>query len=951
LAASRAALIVAVDTYEDPMLSRRPAGVEEAEALARVLGDPAIGDFDVQTLENAPAHVIRHRVEDFFSKRRSDDLLLLCFSCHGLADARGELYFAAIDTRPDLLPVSAVAAQFVNRCMIASRSRRVVLMLDCGYTGELEEWFGGSGRAVITASSATGSRPTQRSVLTSAVVEGLQTGQADLDGDGLIGLDELYQYAVDRVRADAPDQALAKWVSGLTPELSIARRKRPAALPAQLQHMVTHRLPSVRIATIGELRHLAHGRGDLRPAARRALEHLAQDDDSRVRFRAAEALEAPMPPEALPAAPTAPGPPEGPSWHSPHPDESWWLEEPASPAPDASPTAPPPSYAPPQPASGWPQPEPSWHSEDPPHTAPEPSLYWNTRFPANEHILDSAHPAYGQVRVGDTYLLSTVVEPEASAGGISAAVTDARELIGTGVVFELQGLGVTFAAVPKAEDFDAFVRSELLECTLSGTRPFSVWCRIERAGPLLIEARLVVRNNKILDQRIELTGQDPLAHQSSPRVRAPANRARPPMRIDAKAIAAAPPIEVRLTVNRTNEAYEMRCDRQGWTKHSTVAAQGVGAIESAVAQKRRQLVSLSRGYTPGPGGADFELADSDDVLLQFAQIGAALHESLLGRPDDESVDRSVRAIATAIAGFGRDASRRWDLQIVSAHVPIPWGILYDARYCHGAVAAGERGGGEGRRYPPFPRSASDVDPSCFWGQRFNIARSYETEEFLSEKLGNGDIRIQPVLNVSLGPEVVQRQQRLLEAMGVAPVAVDPVLNDPAAFLRWAEAGQEADLLYFFCHATTPEEFDSQGRWTGGQSMWEQSLLGVSVLGGPSGNGTISLAAIRDAWVRPRERRPLVFLNACTSAAGDPVFDTPFVHHFIGSWLARAFIGTDWEIPAEFADAFSRAVVDGLRSGLDVAMALKMATKAAFAVGNPFGLNYALHGRSDVRFAR
>ena len=44
------------------------------------------------------------------------------------------------------------------------------------------------------------------SVFTDAVITGLRTGDADLDGDGLITLDELYDYVFDRVRALNPRQ-------------------------------------------------------------------------------------------------------------------------------------------------------------------------------------------------------------------------------------------------------------------------------------------------------------------------------------------------------------------------------------------------------------------------------------------------------------------------------------------------------------------------------------------------------------------------------------------------------------------------------------------------------------------------------------------------------------------------------------------------------------------------
>jgi len=123
---------------------------------------------------------------------------------------------------------------------------------------------GGRGRAVITASSAmeyafegdeladaSGSTP---SVFTSALVHGLQTGDADLDQDGRVALDELYDYIYDKVRAATPNQTPGKWTFGMQGELVIARRARPvtapAPLPPELQEAADSLLASVRAAAV-----------------------------------------------------------------------------------------------------------------------------------------------------------------------------------------------------------------------------------------------------------------------------------------------------------------------------------------------------------------------------------------------------------------------------------------------------------------------------------------------------------------------------------------------------------------------------------------------------------------------------------------------------------------------------------------------------------------------------
>ena len=333
----RSALIVASDVYLDPGLSELRAPTADAAALAAVLGDPEIGGFEVRTLLNEPAHEVNEAVEDFLTDRSPDDLLLLHFSCHGIKDQGGDLYFAMTNTKLRLLGATAVAADFVNRRMTQSRSQRIVLFLDCCYAGafdrgmraratkvmDLEERFSGRGRAVITASGAVeyafeGGALTETgdpapSVFTTAMVRGLTTGEADRDQDGYVDLDELYDYVYDAVREVTPHQTPGKWTFGVQGDLVIARRggpvTEPSQLPADLQDSLASPLAGVRAGAVGELARLVDGRHQgLALAARQALADLTDDDSRSVAAAAAAALaSAPAPPQ--PDTPQAETPP------------------------------------------------------------------------------------------------------------------------------------------------------------------------------------------------------------------------------------------------------------------------------------------------------------------------------------------------------------------------------------------------------------------------------------------------------------------------------------------------------------------------------------------------------------------------------------------------------------------------------------------------------------------
>ena len=331
MSAARAALVVAVDHHDDAKLRRLKAPRQDAEALAGVLSDPAIGGFDVELAVNRPEAELRRRLSRFFAERGRDDLLLLHFSCHGVKNDSGSLYFAAPDTDTAHLDATAIPAEFVDRLMTQSRSRRVVLMLDCCYGGafsrgmarragdsaDVQEPLNGTGRVVLTASSAMEfawegddlQGEACPSVFTSALVRGLDTGEADRDGDQLVSVDELYQYLYEAVRRDNSAQTPGKFGS-VEGDLYIARSRRPpqpAELPDELVAAMVSPSSDVREGAVRGLARLLE-QPDVRmvAAARGALEAMVEDDSRRVSGAAAAALGVA---QSAPVAASPPPPP------------------------------------------------------------------------------------------------------------------------------------------------------------------------------------------------------------------------------------------------------------------------------------------------------------------------------------------------------------------------------------------------------------------------------------------------------------------------------------------------------------------------------------------------------------------------------------------------------------------------------------------------------------------
>ncbi|MGH3131241.1 MAG: caspase family protein, partial [Gaiellaceae bacterium] len=355
----RDALIIAADTYGDSKLRALRAPARDAEELARVLGDPEIGDFRVGVSLNEPDHAIRRKLSEFFQERGRDDLLLLHMSCHGLKDEDGNLYFATANTEVEHLEATAIPSEFVNRQMTRSRSRRIVLLLDCCFGGafargmvhragsgvDVAEKFDGQGRVVLTASRAMEwafegdhlegeARP---SIFTSALVQGLESGMADLDQDSRISVDELYEYVYEQVREATPNQTPSKWTFDVQGDLYVARSTyraevEPAELPLELRAAIESPFANVRAGAVEELARLLGGaHAGFSAAALVALGQLADDDSRRVSESAARALGEPAEqPEPIAVRVPEPTPPETVSGTEREPVRIWVPSAPAA---------------------------------------------------------------------------------------------------------------------------------------------------------------------------------------------------------------------------------------------------------------------------------------------------------------------------------------------------------------------------------------------------------------------------------------------------------------------------------------------------------------------------------------------------------------------------------------------------------------------------------------------
>jgi len=312
------ALVIGNTEYTDSGLAKLNAPGRDAEDFARALQLAEMAAFDeVVTLVNENVPKLNEAIEDFFADKKPDDLLVFYFSGHGVRDDEGSLFLAVKSTRKARLHSTAITAEFIRKLMDKSRSTRQVIILDCcnsgafpqgqtkgdtamGMAGSLQ----GYGRVVLTATDKLQYAwegdtliETNKSLFTHFLVKGME-GAADRDDDGKITVDELYDYAFDKVREVTPNQTPTKSATGQKGEIilreGIKKEVKPTALPADLLSAAENTMPYVREAAVKQLENLLNGKNaGLALSAGKELQSIIADENTtyRVAQLAKQALE------------------------------------------------------------------------------------------------------------------------------------------------------------------------------------------------------------------------------------------------------------------------------------------------------------------------------------------------------------------------------------------------------------------------------------------------------------------------------------------------------------------------------------------------------------------------------------------------------------------------------------------------------------------------------------
>ena len=248
----RYAILIASSQYahEPKLLPALRCPENDVEGLSLILTSDKHGLFkteDTIVLKNKPSYEVLLAINGVLQEAGKNDLVLIYYSGHGKLDAAGRLHLATTDTRVKVLESTSVPVSSIRNYIDTSPSNKVILILDCCYSGsvasafmkgsvdeQLQQVSDARGIYILTASTAiqvAQERSEDKfSLLTKHLLQGIEEGAADADDDGEVTVDELYSYAYARMQKES-FQVPMKWGLNVRgDELIVARTGRAAGM-------------------------------------------------------------------------------------------------------------------------------------------------------------------------------------------------------------------------------------------------------------------------------------------------------------------------------------------------------------------------------------------------------------------------------------------------------------------------------------------------------------------------------------------------------------------------------------------------------------------------------------------------------------------------------------------------------------------------------------------------
>jgi len=206
----------------------------DVSRMKAILTDRNCGQFsNAEVLENATHTEIEKQVIRVLKTAKPSDTVLIYYSGHGIKDDEGNAYLCGSDTTTKDIEATGISQSMLYQTIEKSRCRKIAVLVDCCFSGRFGEGIEQLGkmkgaetlfdpkdleaieqdsRGIVFMSSSNAAQVSHENaiaghgVFTQNVLKGLETGEADLDGNGYITFDELYNFVLEQMHQDGIKQ-------------------------------------------------------------------------------------------------------------------------------------------------------------------------------------------------------------------------------------------------------------------------------------------------------------------------------------------------------------------------------------------------------------------------------------------------------------------------------------------------------------------------------------------------------------------------------------------------------------------------------------------------------------------------------------------------------------------------------------------------------------------------
>src|SRR6266498_4976064 len=226
----RAILIASSDFSPDSGIETLRFPVNDVNAMEDTLRSEDF-NFEVKRIINEYCSDVKEKLEKWISEADYEDLLLIYFSGHGKLNRGRELFLSCANTRDTSLNATGLEYRWLMNVVHDHSVQSVAVILDCCYAGRAIAGSRGTARGAIeeqvraavaeSAESgqgyfflgASGANQTAEEReqdgygrFTRQIIDGLSSGDADIDDDGKISAKDLATYVKSQLRRQNASQ-------------------------------------------------------------------------------------------------------------------------------------------------------------------------------------------------------------------------------------------------------------------------------------------------------------------------------------------------------------------------------------------------------------------------------------------------------------------------------------------------------------------------------------------------------------------------------------------------------------------------------------------------------------------------------------------------------------------------------------------------------------------------